>query len=136
MHPGAGYLYGREPPPIISTSSSSTPSSPSTLTSFPSTAPSSRVSSPTVRQVSLPSGSDDDWAVICEQRGGLVYDDVDSPDKLLERGIADYTVVPGGKLGSGKFSVVLRMTAVQGSHEVAVRLLCSMLLLSGKDVQP
>lgn len=51
---------------------------------------------------------EDDWAIVCEQRTTPPVEEVVSPDALLDRGIADYNVVPGGRLGRGKFSVVYR----------------------------
>jgi hypothetical protein len=58
------------------------------------------------------SSAADDWAAICQTASRpAVVDPGPSPDPLLERGIGDYTVVPGVPLlGKGKFSVVYRAT--------------------------
>lgn len=64
-----------------------------------------------------------DWAAVCSGgRTTTTTADADpvvlavSPDSLLSRGIGDYTVVPGGLLGKGKFSVVYKAT--KGQTEV------------------
>ncbi|CDZ96464.1 Serine/threonine protein kinase [Phaffia rhodozyma] len=49
-----------------------------------------------------------DWKSICDQLCQEPYHHVVSPDRLLPDGLGDYTVVPGGLLGKGKFSVVYR----------------------------
>lgn len=49
-----------------------------------------------------------DWQQICEQVKVSPYQGIPSPDTLLERGLGDYTIVPNGILGKGKFSVVYR----------------------------
>lgn len=44
---------------------------------------------------------------------------LNTPDVLLERGIGEYTFIPGpeeGVLGKGKFSVVYKVVGPDGQH--------------------
>ena len=108
-HPGAGHRRLEEPfcPPGPPSPPPSTPTTP--LANYDGY-PFAQLSSPgaSTSRTSPYATVCEDWDVICEQKTRAIEEEVVSPDPLLERGIGDYTVVPGGRLGRGKFSVVYR----------------------------
>lgn len=110
-HPGAGF----EQLELAFCPPSPAPSSPSTPLANYDGYPFSPVAS--TSRLSPYSTATEDWEAICEQKTQAIVEEVLSPDSLLDRGIADYTVTPGGRLGRGKFSVVYR--AEKGGKEVS-----------------